>query len=96
MSFGIAQGCFHWVFPSEFALEWPHSRGERLWQGSEGTASLGPLLCAQAAVSWMEDLSDVLQQRAWERVLFRSACDRPHDLVGERGGKGEDLSPKPG
>ena len=60
MSFGIAQGCFHWVFPSEFALEWPHSRegrgesrpaGERLWQGSEGAASLGPLLCAQAARS---------------------------------------------
>ena len=44
----------------------------------------------------MEDLSDVLHQRVWERVLFRSACNRPHDLVGERGGQGENLSSKPG
>ena len=79
MCFGVIQWCFHWVFSREFALEGPHSQGgrvgtetpeERPWQGSEGTANLGPRrdhlqveglpVWCSVLVARMEDLSDVL------------------------------------
>ena len=47
-------------------------------------------------VARVEDLPDVLQQRVWIGVLFRPARDRPHDLVSEWSGQGQDLGSETG